>query len=340
MIGDVLTSSILFEALRQEYPAAELHYLIFPNTRAVVENNPFIDKIVEFDPEWNVNIVGFLRFLRKIEAASYDIVIDTYSKIGTGIIAKYSGATTRITFHKKYTRQFYTHTFKYKDYPETKAGLAIENRMLLLQALDTKFPRESKPAIYLSDEEKLAVKNKLKAARLNPEHPIIMCGILGSTKNKSYPAPYMAKVLDEIVLQVENAQILFNYIPSQEAEAGKIFALCAERTKRRIFDNVYEKGLRGFILNCAFCDVYVGNEGGAANISKALSIPTFSIYSPLVRKQDWAMYEDGIRNKSIHPGDISAKAPGSYHNLKPESFRNELRDFLQKNIRLKIKNLS
>jgi len=28
MIGDVLTSSILFEALRKEFPTAELHYMI------------------------------------------------------------------------------------------------------------------------------------------------------------------------------------------------------------------------------------------------------------------------------------------------------------------------
>ena len=165
-----------------------------------------------------------------------------------------------------------------------------------------------------------------------------MCGILGSTRIKSYPAPYMAEVLDEIVLQVENAQVLFNYIPSQKAEAEKIFALCTKRTRKQIFTNVYEKGLRGFILNCAFCDVYIGNEGGAANIAKALSIPTFSIYSPLVRKQDWATYEDGIRNKSIHPGDLAAEVPASYKNLKPEYFCNQLRDFLQKNIRQKIKN--
>ncbi|WP_029035040.1 glycosyltransferase family 9 protein [Salinimicrobium terrae] len=340
MIGDVLTSSILFEPLRKEYPTAELHYLIYPNTRAVVENNPYIDKIIEFNPDWNINIVGFFRFLRRIEATSYDIVIDAYSKIGTGIIAKFSGATTRISFHKEYTRQFYTHTFKYKNHPETKAGLAIENRMLLLQALNKDFPVASKPVIYISDEEKLQVENKLQTAGLSPEYPIIMCGILGSTKIKSYPAPYMATVLDEIVRVVDNAQILFNYIPSQKVEARKIFSLCAETTKKRIFNDIYEKDLRKFILNCTFSEVYIGNEGGAANIAKALSIPTFSLYSPFIKKQDWAIYEDGIRNKSIHPEDFSTQVPGSYKNLKPENFRNELRNFLLKNIRRKIQKSS
>ncbi len=340
MIGDVLTSSILFEVLRKKYPAAELHYMIYPNTRAVVENNPFIDKIVEFNPDLNINVVGFFQFLRKTKRVSYDIVIDTYSKISTGIIAKYSGANVRVSFHKEYTKQFYNHTYRYKEKPETNAGLAIENRMLLLQALDADFPVQAKPVIYISQEEKLEAERKFQAAGLNSDFPVVMCGILGSSRIKSYPAVYMAKVLDQIVRQVENVQLLFNYIPAQEFEAEQIFELCAAPTKKRFFSSVYEKSLRGYINNCALCDIYVGNEGGAANIAKALSIPTFSIYSPLVRKLDWAIYEDGKSNKSIHPGDFSEDNPGSYKDLNPEIFQNELRDFLHNNISQKIQNPS
>lgn len=336
MIGDVLTSSILFEALKKKYPTAELHYMIYPSTRAVVENNPFIDKIIKYNTDYNINILGFLRFLSRVKAASYDVVIDTYSKISTGIIAKYSGAATTISFHKEYTKQFYTHTFKYKDKPQTKAGLAIENRMLLLQALHHDFPLEAKPVIYLSEEEKTESKKKILAAGLNPDYPIIMCGILGSSKNKCYPSPKMGKILDEIVLQVENAQLLLNFKPSQQPEAEQIIALCAGTTKNRIFKNLYEKELRSFIITSSLCDAYVGNEGGAANIAKALSMPTFSIYSPFIRKEDWAIYEDGVRNKSVHPEDFSKESPASYESLNPEFFLNDLRDFLQKNISKKI----
>ena len=46
MIGDVLTSSVMFEALRQKYPDAQLDYLINEHTFPVVQNNPFIDDYV------------------------------------------------------------------------------------------------------------------------------------------------------------------------------------------------------------------------------------------------------------------------------------------------------
>ena len=46
MIGDVLTSSILFEALKQKYPTSVLHFVINPATLPVLENNPFIDEFI------------------------------------------------------------------------------------------------------------------------------------------------------------------------------------------------------------------------------------------------------------------------------------------------------
>ena len=64
MIGDVLTTSLLFELLRDKYPNAELHYLINSHTFPVVENNPFINKFVFCTPEIESSKLKFLSFLK------------------------------------------------------------------------------------------------------------------------------------------------------------------------------------------------------------------------------------------------------------------------------------
>ncbi|MDT0688470.1 glycosyltransferase family 9 protein [Salegentibacter sp. F188] len=330
MIGDVLTSSILFEALRKEYPKAKLHYLIHPHTTPVVENNPFIDKIITYDPQLNRNPLGFLRFSSRIRENNYTAVIDVYSKISTGMISRFSGAVIRLSFEKKYTSVLYSRTFRYLTTPKTAAGLAVENRMQLLQGLNKNFPQELKPKIYLSESEKQAAREKLRKANMDMEKPLVMCGVLGSSPSKSYPLKFMATVLNELADTLNNVQILFNYLPSQRKEAEKIYNYCSEETRSRIFLNIYEKELKGFILNCANCDLFIGNEGGAANIAKALEIPTFSIYSPSVKKSYWAIYEDGLQNKSIHLEDypIEERNPKNNKGLKPEYFLHELRDFV------------
>ena len=56
MIGDVLASSIICNNLKNIFPDAEIHYLIYPFTKPVVENNPNIDRIVFFEDTFRKKI--------------------------------------------------------------------------------------------------------------------------------------------------------------------------------------------------------------------------------------------------------------------------------------------
>ncbi len=321
MIGDVLTSSILFKALRNKFPEAEFHYLIQPHTLPVVQDNPFIDKCIIYDPALNKNPLKFLKFINIIRQEEYTDVIDIYSKISTGIISLLSGAISRLSYQKKYTSHFYTQTFQHIKNPGTCAGLAIENRMQFLQALHKDFPMHDQPKIYLDPFQKEKAATRLEQNGICHVNPLIMCGILGSSGNKSYPPHYMAQILDKVVKQVEHGQILLNYSPSQEKEALAIYNLCSATTKSSIFLKLYARELEDFIANCANCDVFIGNEGGAANIAKALAIPTFSIHSPSIKKNYWGIYCNDKDKVSVHLEDF-----------KPELFQNKTeRDIRTKN---------
>jgi heptosyltransferase-2 len=318
MIGDVLTSSILFEALHKKFPKAELHYLIQPHTLPVVENNPFIDKFIIYNSGLNKNPLKFLQFVNRIRQEEYTHVIDIYSKISTGIISLLSGATSRLSYHKKYTSPFYSQTFQNIKNPSTCAGLAIENRMQFLQAFHTDFPMHARPKIYLEKLQKEKAATHLEEGGICHSNPLIMCGILGSSGNKSYPPAYMSNLLDTVANQVKDSQILFNYSPSQEKEAFAIYNLCSVTTRSKIFFKLYARELKGYISNCANCDIFIGNEGGAANIAKALAIPTFSIHSPSIKKNYWGIYCDDRDKVSVHLEDFE---PNLFQNKKEKEIR-------------------
>lgn len=333
MIGDVLTSSILFEALQKEYPEAELHFLIYPHTRPVVENNPFIDQIIEYNPE-----ESFWNMLVKIRNKQYSVVIDVYAKIGTSIITKASGAQQRISFKKWYTSFLYSKTFIPKKTPQTPAGLAIENRMLLLNGLGNTFPKEVRPKIYLTQQELSTAKAFLLKNGINAQKPLLMIGVLGSSAAKTYPLSYMAKILNFIV-EKTGANLLFNYIPSQKTEVEKLYKLCETKTQKYIHLDVFGKSLREFLALTAYCHALIGNEGGAVNMAKALDIPTFSIFSPQINKKAWAVYEDE-KNQSVHLKDFNPDLfidkkvnPNLYQYFKPDLIYPSLHNYL-KNIGL------
>ncbi|MBJ7879343.1 glycosyltransferase family 9 protein [Gelidibacter salicanalis] len=301
MIGDVLASSILFEALKAKYPDAVLHYVINSHTFPVVEHNPYIDKLVFFTPEMKHNKGPLWHFIKSIRKEQYDVVVDVYSKPLSILMTLFSGAKTRISKYKYYTYFIYNHPIIYANKARTNASLAIENRLKLLEPLGIE-GTIIKPKIYLTQEE-IEVSNAfLKQYHLNLSKPLFMISVLGSDPNKTYPFPYMAEVIDTIVAQTQG-QVLFNYIPKQINEAKAIYDLCKKETQNQIYFDVYGENLRMFLAITKHCTALIGNEGGAVNMAKALDIPTFTIFSPGLSKENWNMFEDGKNHVSVHLQD-------------------------------------
>ncbi|MGC1471239.1 MAG: glycosyltransferase family 9 protein [Psychroserpens sp.] len=344
MIGDVLTTSILFEALKTEHPNAKLHYVVNKNTLAVVENNPFIDRFLIVTPEIESSKSAFLAFLKSIKKEKYDAVIDVYSKFSSNLMTKFSGAKVKISKYKWYTSYYYTHTFKEAKAPKTNAGLAIENRLQLLKPICDRIPEILRPKIYLTSEEIERSKDFLTNSNIDLEKPLYIISVLGSGIAKTYPLAQMAKVIDAIVDET-NAQILFNYIPNQIDEAQTIYNFCKAETKNNIYFDVFGKSLRDFLAITYHCTALIGNEGGAVNMAKALDIATFTIFSPWIQKEAWSMFEDGNKHVSVHLRDfqpqliegkatkaLKAEQKPLYEMFSPDYFKDQLQKFLNKNI--------
>jgi heptosyltransferase-2 len=343
MIGDVLATSILFEAIKHKYPNSELHYVINSHTYPVVEENPFINKFYFFTSEHENSKRKVWLLANQLRKENYDVVIDVYSKISSNIIALRSKAKTKISIDKGHNVLIYNHRFEHKAKPDTNAGLAIENRLQLLKPLNIDITKIVRPKIYLTDAEKTKAQTFLESNGINLNKPLFMIGVLGSGNNKTYPFDYMAKVIDTIVLEQPESQILFNYIPKQVDDAKAILELCKSETQTHIFFEVFGKSLRDFLAINSHCDALLGNEGGAINMSKALNIATFTIFSPWIKKEAWNMFDDGKKHVSVHlkdydsveysdikhPKELKSKASELYQNFKPSYFEEELTRFLR-----------
>ena len=321
MIGDVLMSSILFEVLKKQMKDCELHYLINSHTNPVVENHPFIDDFIFFTPEIEKSYLKLASFLRQIRHSKYDIVIDVYGKLSSILITLFSGAKIKIGYHKKHTSFVYNKGIKRIKQPEQNASLAIENRLRLLQPLQIEFTTIS-AKIYLQNSEVIHAKKLLESFQINQSDPLYMISVLGSNSNKTYPAKYMAQLLDTIVLEKPTVQLLFNYIPKQLKEAKEIYDMCSKSTQDHIYFELFGKSIREFLALTSLCHTLIGNEGGAINMAKALNIPTFIIFNPALNKLNWFGDEETNNNVAVHLADYLDYQPEDYNKAKenPESY--------------------
>lgn len=322
MIGDVLASSILCEGLKRKYPNASIHYVVNSNTTAVIENHPYIDHVIEFTPRERASKISFFKFLIQLRKYRFDLVIDAYGKLESNLMSFFANAPKKVSYYKKYTQLLYSKTTDRKPLPLTIAGNAIENRLRLIMSEEEIAKTDLKPSIYVTLKEQQQAIALLKQHNIDQSKPIIMMSVLGSSLNKSLPFDTMSKLID-LVAKETQATLLFNYIPDQKEEAYKIYNNTLPVTKDQIKIDVFGKSLREFICLLSICDALIGNEGGAVNMAKALEVPTFTIFSPWIKKEAWNMYEDGVKNLSTHLADFEPdifKNKDSYKQFKPRAF--------------------
>jgi ADP-heptose:LPS heptosyltransferase len=304
-IGDVLTSTILSNNLKKHYPNASVDYMCYPNCVDVLKENPNIDSVIVLSNEVRKSYPKLLKFIFQIRKQHYDIVIDAYSKLETNLITLFSGAQYKISYDKGYSKLFYNYNMKrIPNGTKSDLGLAIDNRLLLLKPVIPETITDYKPKIFLTPSEIDAAKALLNQFGIVPgKRPLVMMGILGSEWYKTYPLEKMAQLIDFAVEKLD-ADILFNYIPSQLDEAQQVYDFCTEKTKQHIHFDLYAKGLRPFLGLLSQCDMLIGNEGGSVNMAKALNVPTFSLFSPSVDKETWQIFEHEKGNVSIHLKDL------------------------------------
>lgn len=347
MLGDVLVSSIICNNLRKAYPEAQIDYLVNKSTIPVLEGNPNIDNIILFEDQCRESKIKLLLFLLSIRKKKYDIVIDAYGKLESNLVVMISGAKTKIGFYKNYSNFLYTNTVKEIKVPTTNFGLAIENRLNLIESLlnnnNNNNSIENKPEIYLTPKEIENGKSILKEHQIDFSKKIYMVGVLGSGHNKTYPFEFMAKFLDFIVTKTD-ATLLFNYIPSQIDDAKKIFDLCNPTTQKNIKIELIPASIREFLAITYHCNALIGNEGGAVNMAKAINKPTFTIFSTWIIKEAWNSFEDEKNTVSVHLkdfkpnlyGDNSAKkmkkqAMELYSEFTPDLIFPKLKEYLKIN---------
>jgi len=323
MIGDVLITSLLCENLKKSFPKATVDYLVNSNTLPVLENNPYIDNIIVFNESENKGLLKLIQFSKQVNQKQYDIVIDAYSKIQSWVNVFINKAEQKISYQKPGRTFLYTDNIIKHDKPKSYLGLSIEHRLALLQPLGINNPLSTEPKLYVTDIEKVKAKNLFKEHQVDESRKTLMVSLLGSDESKTYPLNEMAKLVNHIG-ENYNVNILFNYFPKQKPQALEVYHQLSETTKSKVYFDLLGNDLRSFIAIANECDIIVGNDGGAINMSKAVGNKSFIIFSPWIDKEVWATFEDGINHVSVHLKDYY---PEKFLDLNNKSIKKVVHEF-------------
>ena len=101
-MGDMILSTPVLKAMRQEYPNAYIAVLVRPYTRAVVEGNPYIDEVIVYDKkEYDRSLARFFGFISMLRRRRFDLALVLHPTVRDHLIVFLSGIRKRVGYNRK-----------------------------------------------------------------------------------------------------------------------------------------------------------------------------------------------------------------------------------------------
>ena len=294
MIGDVLLSTLICKNLKNWNPHVTVDFVANQHTLDVLQNNPYIDNIIVFKDTFKKDKWGLTKFLWNCRKEKYDYVIDAYGKLESILITIFTPAKTKIGYSKFYTNWIYNKPIKRIKSPNQKLQLSILHRLQLLDPILEDKINTTDFQIHLTQNEEKKIAKKFDLILEGNKRPI-MIAAMGSGKNKTYPIEYLAPLID-LAFETTNAPMILNYVPNQKTEIDKLIRMLKPKTKKALQNGLTPNSLRDYIVTVSRCQAVIGNEGGAINIAKGFSKPTFAIFSPIIDPSEW---HTEVKNKTM-----------------------------------------
>lgn len=109
-IGDIVLTTPVIRCLKQQVPDAEVHFLVKDKFRAVVEHNPYIDKLHVLAHSWELMI-------EELKTENYDHIIDLHHNTKTHRVKK-ALKKRSYSFYKLNIQKYFYTAFKINMLPK------------------------------------------------------------------------------------------------------------------------------------------------------------------------------------------------------------------------------
>jgi heptosyltransferase-2/heptosyltransferase-3 len=268
-IGDVLLATPAIELLARHYPGAELHVFTEKKCLPVLENNPFISKIISLDKEALRSPLHEYMFYHRTTAGQYDMLVDFQQLPRCRAVAALSGAGVRLSFPPPwYLRPLYTHWFK------PAPAYAAAYKAAVLTPLGIVWQGEG-PRLYLRDEERAEAGLLLSALGLAGKK-FINVAASHRYAPRRWPARHYAALMDMLAEAEPGLYFFLTYGPGEGEYIQKLRTM-TRNAERLVTPVDSPPGLR-LIAACMEQGIMqLGNCSAPRHLAVALGVPSFTI---------------------------------------------------------------
>lgn len=264
-IGDVVCSTIVVDNLREDFPNAQIDYLVEKPSSFGLIGLKQINNVLIFDKK---SLLKRIKLALKVRKENYDLVFDFFGNPSSAQITFISNAKFRIGFPfrgRKYAYNFFGPTERAK----------WHNAILHLKVLEKfGFTTKHQNLLFaLSDEAKFFA-NEYFNKNFSKNDFVVGISTTGSWQSKKCDPEKFAEIA-ELVIKKYKSKILIIWGKGDEDDSKKLFSFLKDKSVLAPDTTIQQ--MAGLISKCKFL---IANDSGPMHISTAIGTPVLSIHGP------------------------------------------------------------
>jgi len=295
-MGDVILSTPVAKALKDDISGCSVAFLVNPSLKELLIGNPYIDEVLVDDRDGrHRGINGFFSLASETKAKGFDASVVLFAEPRASFLPFFSKIPVRIgPLSRVYSVMCFNRPIR------QSRSLSVKNEaeynLDLLRALGCK-PAAQKALISLNSEAVARVKKKLDKIGISSykKKIVIHPGSRGSGKN--WKEDCYARLADLLIEELGSA-VLFT---GSANETGLIERIMQSMSKKA-FSLCGQMSLSELAACMSLMDLFIGPSTGPLHLASAVGTSVIGLYSP-VRVQGptrWAPFGNG-RKEIIVP---------------------------------------
>ncbi len=280
-IGDVLLTTPVIKMLRDNYPQAQISYLVEDKAKDMVSHNPYLNQVFVFNKSkfkrirQNEGFLAAFRFIlpliKRIKSENFDLVLDLHSVFRSSLFSFLANTPRRIGFKKQLSSIVYT------DRLTVEPGEHVVDEYL--KAL---IPLEIDPVVEEKDFS-IATREKdsdyvdrlLRKLGVDCSKKIIAFNPATSSISKNWSEEKFAELGDQLNAKYD-LQLLILGSAADQTKVEKII----NKMKSRAFNLCGKTSLKELVEVIKRLDLLITGDTGPMHMAMAVKTPIIALFGP------------------------------------------------------------
>ena len=269
-IGDVVLSTPVLQALRQQFPHAFIAMMVRPACHDVVDGNPSLNEVILYDKEGaQHSVAATIRFARKLRRFDFDTALVLHPSNRSHWIPWLAQIPVRVGYDRK-NSWLLTHRLPHLKQEGEKHEAVYTLEMLEVFGVSPTLP---KPVVPIHDRAKHRIEELLVESSIQPGDQLVAIHPSASCVSKRWMPDRFAQVADRLM-----------------TEQGLNICLVAGESDV-VFAHQVAQGMRGTPVNFAGrlsvaelaallkrCRLLISNDSGPVHVAAAVGTPVVDLF--------------------------------------------------------------